>query len=330
VVTPTAILVSGDLTPPAVPTAATTTPLLQSLRVTWTPPTDPDLAYIEVYEATAATPAPHAATPATARLYGTEYLRQGLTPDVTRWYWVRAVDASANASAWVAAGSAAPLAPSAPSIELVSPATNTQIPTTGATSLSLELIDNQSSFVEIVVASFMESGGANYLEHLRRTIPTPGTYTLAETITLPPPQGNRRLVVTARNAEGLAEQDERIVYRHAPTAAVTASVEFNGLNRENYAANLPLWAAGAKIEMYIRAPDAISSNQYLVPHTIQIAPTTTWEWTTWQPHFAAGYMQKNWLLPDTGEGFALRLRRDWDGATGPVVQIHSGLWPYLT
>jgi hypothetical protein len=103
VVTGAAVVAAGDNTPPGVPTSVSAIAIYTGARVTWLNPSDADLAYIEVYEATANS-APLAATNGTARVYGTDYVRQGLAIAAARWYWVRSVDASGNKSAWVSAG----------------------------------------------------------------------------------------------------------------------------------------------------------------------------------------------------------------------------------
>ncbi len=100
------VTAAGDTTAPAVPTGVTVSGIYQGARVVWLNPTDADLAFVEVYEFTAVTPAPNAGSAATARIYGTDYVRQGLAAGAVRFYWVRAVDASGNKSAWVGGTSA--------------------------------------------------------------------------------------------------------------------------------------------------------------------------------------------------------------------------------
>ena len=106
VVTGAAIVAAGDTTAPGVPTTASVSAIYKGARVRWTNPGDADLAFVEVFEASAVSPAPNAGSLAYARVYGTDYVRQGLDAGAQRWYWLRSVDASGNRSAWVAAGSA--------------------------------------------------------------------------------------------------------------------------------------------------------------------------------------------------------------------------------
>lgn len=100
IVTHTAI---KDTTPPAVPTALTITAGLTSFWLEWKNPSDPDLAYIEILENTT-----NDASTATviAQALGQSFARTGLENQVQRFYWIRAVDASGNASALTAVVSA--------------------------------------------------------------------------------------------------------------------------------------------------------------------------------------------------------------------------------
>jgi hypothetical protein len=118
------VTAAGDTTAPAVPTGVTVSGIYQGARVVWVNPTDADLAFVEVYEFTASTPVPNAGTAATARIYGTDYVRQGLAAGAVRFYWVRAVDASGNKSAWAGGTSATA---SAVDMTGIFPITSTQI-----------------------------------------------------------------------------------------------------------------------------------------------------------------------------------------------------------
>jgi hypothetical protein len=114
------VTAAGDTTAPAVPTGVTVSGIYQGARVIWVNPTDADLAYVEVYEFTASTPVPNAGTAASARIYGTDYVRQGLAAGAVRFYWVRAVDASGNKSAWVGGTSATASAVDIPAASITS------------------------------------------------------------------------------------------------------------------------------------------------------------------------------------------------------------------
>ncbi|EIP96881.1 hypothetical protein OpiT1DRAFT_01308 [Opitutaceae bacterium TAV1] len=120
-------LAAGDTTPPGAPSGLSALGIFQGVRLRWTNPADSDLAFVEVYEASAATPAPTSESAAYARIYGNEYIRQGLTPAQTRYYWIRAVDNSGNRSAWV--GSASATAQAVDTGQLTGKITGTQIDT---------------------------------------------------------------------------------------------------------------------------------------------------------------------------------------------------------
>ncbi|TDW20396.1 putative phage tail protein [Rhizobium azibense] len=80
---------------PGVPTDFTVTPGLTSLWLAWVNPADADLAFVEILESE--TNDPETAT-VIAMSIGSSFARTGLANNVTRYYWLRAVDTSANAS----------------------------------------------------------------------------------------------------------------------------------------------------------------------------------------------------------------------------------------
>lgn len=94
------VTAAGDTVAPSAPTAVSVSGVYRGIVVRWTNPTEPDLAFLEVFEQASATPAPTAGSVALARIYGSEFVRAGLNIGDTRWYWVRAVDNSGNRSAW--------------------------------------------------------------------------------------------------------------------------------------------------------------------------------------------------------------------------------------
>lgn len=94
---------TGDTTAPGVPTGLqATSGLLTSINLNWTNPADKDLSHIEVYEHTANSP--FASATKIAEVSGTMWTRDGLASDVVRYYWIKAVDRSGNASAQHPAG----------------------------------------------------------------------------------------------------------------------------------------------------------------------------------------------------------------------------------
>lgn len=86
---------AGDTTAPNPPTNLAATGLYKSIDIRWTNPTDQDLDYIEIWENTVD-------NLNTANLIGTSgssnFIRANLANNVTRYYWVRAVDLSSNKS----------------------------------------------------------------------------------------------------------------------------------------------------------------------------------------------------------------------------------------
>lgn len=104
---------AADTVAPAIPAGLTATGGFEVHWLKWTPNTEPDLARYEIYQHTAATPAPVAGTPATFPSGGNQFVINGLAANVTRFYWVRAVDISGNKSAW-----AGPVSATSTSVDL--------------------------------------------------------------------------------------------------------------------------------------------------------------------------------------------------------------------
>jgi len=95
---------AADTTPPGPPIGLAAQGIVQGISVTWTLPSDLDLAAVEVYENTS--------DDAGSRYYvgespGSGFLRTGITYNSERWYWVRARDRSGNHSGFVGPVSAA-------------------------------------------------------------------------------------------------------------------------------------------------------------------------------------------------------------------------------
>lgn len=93
---------SGDGTAPSPPTGLTATAGFQNIWLTWTNPSDTDLVGTIIYEATindSSTAMAVGNVPASSAL-GSTYQRAGLGNNVTRYYWVKAVDVDGNLSAF--------------------------------------------------------------------------------------------------------------------------------------------------------------------------------------------------------------------------------------
>lgn len=70
----------------------------ENLWLNWTNPTDADLAYVEVWEATVND---RSLATLIGKPTGTSFIKQGLAGGSTRYYWLRAVDSSANVSGYL-------------------------------------------------------------------------------------------------------------------------------------------------------------------------------------------------------------------------------------
>jgi hypothetical protein len=95
---------AADVTAPDAPTSLGATGITRGINVAWTLPAAADLAAVEVWENTS--------NAAGGRYFvgearGTGFVRTGLAPSATRWFWVRARDLSGNVSAFAGPVSAA-------------------------------------------------------------------------------------------------------------------------------------------------------------------------------------------------------------------------------
>ena len=92
----------GKALPPGVPTGLVTAGGPGMVTISWVNPSDADLSHVEIleYKGMAEPADPSEGTPV-ASIAGTSLTRGGLDEIQTYWYWVRAVDTSGNASAWV-------------------------------------------------------------------------------------------------------------------------------------------------------------------------------------------------------------------------------------
>lgn len=94
----TSTAADADTTPPDAPTNLAATGITRAISVSWSLPVAPDLAAVEVWENISSNAATRYFVGETR---GTGFVRTGLLPNVTRWYWVRARDLSGNQSAFV-------------------------------------------------------------------------------------------------------------------------------------------------------------------------------------------------------------------------------------
>lgn len=90
-----------DTTPPGVPVAPSVVSAIQQLVIRWTNPTDSDLAKIEIYESSTAS---FSDAYKQGESY-TDFFVRPISAGSTRWFWLRALDRTGNASALVFVGS---------------------------------------------------------------------------------------------------------------------------------------------------------------------------------------------------------------------------------
>lgn len=93
--TPTA---GADTTAPAVPTGVTATGVLRGVSLSWVLPADRDLAAIEIFEGATSASSSRVLIGETR---ASVFLRAGLLPSTTRFYWVRSRDTTGNLSGFV-------------------------------------------------------------------------------------------------------------------------------------------------------------------------------------------------------------------------------------
>jgi len=97
------VTAGGDTTAPSTPTGLDANGILGGVEITWTNPAEADFKHVEVYESADTT---FGNAVEVGRSAGSRFVRANLNPNVTRYYWVRAVDFSNNASAFVGPESA--------------------------------------------------------------------------------------------------------------------------------------------------------------------------------------------------------------------------------
>ena len=86
---------SKDTTGPSVPTSAAASSFLSTIHLTWTNPTNADFDHVNIYRSNTSS---RGAASLIAQVSGTGYVDRIGLYDVTRYYWIAAVDTSGNAS----------------------------------------------------------------------------------------------------------------------------------------------------------------------------------------------------------------------------------------
>lgn len=97
-----------DTTPPAIATSLTATAAFATIFLSWTNPSDVDLKQTEIWENTtnSSGTATKIATVNAQPSAAGAFTRSGLATGVTRYYWVKSIDSSGNASAFSSVASA--------------------------------------------------------------------------------------------------------------------------------------------------------------------------------------------------------------------------------
>ncbi len=88
----------GDVTAPSDPTSLSATGTLGFIDISWVNPADTDFNFVEVWESADSN---IANATQIAKAFGDTFSRGNLSPLVTRYYWIRAVDFSGNKSGFV-------------------------------------------------------------------------------------------------------------------------------------------------------------------------------------------------------------------------------------
>ena len=99
--TTTGISPAVDTTAPGVPTSPSVSGAFQQIDLAWTNPTDSDFSYVEIKRSSTSTEGDAVVIGTTS---GTSFIDGPYTVVLTRYYWIRSVDRTGNASAWVSAG----------------------------------------------------------------------------------------------------------------------------------------------------------------------------------------------------------------------------------
>ena len=92
---------SVDVTAPAIPTSISVAGTFKQIDLAWTNPLDSDFAYIEIKRAGTAIENDAVYL---AKTSGDHYIDSPYTSTATRYYWLRSVDRTGNASEWVSGG----------------------------------------------------------------------------------------------------------------------------------------------------------------------------------------------------------------------------------
>jgi len=88
--------ITGDATPPSVPTNLVVAGGFRTLTLSWENPTAEDFSHVEIWESVDSDDI--ATAERISQAYGTEFVRSNCGVLETRWYWIRALDVNGNYS----------------------------------------------------------------------------------------------------------------------------------------------------------------------------------------------------------------------------------------
>lgn len=144
-----------DTTAPGLPTSISATAGFQLIKLTWTNPTAIDLSHIEIWENTTNTSGTATRIDTIDSVSATAggYTRSGLANSIQRYYFLKAVDTSGNASGFTSSVNATTLAVQPADMDTTAPAT----PTGLAISSSLN-IDTDGKQRVVLVATWTANG----------------------------------------------------------------------------------------------------------------------------------------------------------------------------
>ena len=89
------ISLQGDQTAPGIPGSITATGGIQQIKLNWNNPSDSDLAFVQIFEATTNN---QASSSLIVETLADQHTVTGLGNNITRYYWLRSVDRSGNTS----------------------------------------------------------------------------------------------------------------------------------------------------------------------------------------------------------------------------------------
>tara|TARA_R110002074_G_scaffold96910_2_gene210446 strand:- start:199 stop:2844 length:2646 start_codon:yes stop_codon:yes gene_type:complete len=146
-VTSSAHTVSGKTANPADPTSPSVTAKLESLVLEWTNPSDSDFSHVEIRRHSTST---FSSATQIATIKGDTYI-DNIGPALTRYYWIRAVDTTGNASGWTT----------------VVNATSTGVTASGVAAAGAVMLDetaDQTMAGALLISNIGDSSGTKHVE----------------------------------------------------------------------------------------------------------------------------------------------------------------------